>query len=444
MESLAKKLLERLWPNPISILIIIIIFSLGSTVVIPKQSNDSLIPLIVYIIASIVIILISIFALIKAYRLPKARIDSCAILFIVDTETDRQFLEIKRKLIDEFAILMKGFSSSVFEVLYIPHCRVASIVKHTKEQNINLLLKTRCNFLINVRLISDDSTNSEYYEMATDFAVLHPTYKSEISDRFQEELFTVTKNSRNIKYNKQNKIKIIKNASKSFTLICTYFFGLCFYLNNDLNEASKICDELYCLVFSTKLNESVINYLKSNLPRLCFEIYCSKAWRSLDKYNTDYQETYLDEFENYLIKANEYLPNTYEFYLNQASYHFLKNRNIYEARICLKECGKITKNNTWRYSEAFLFAYEGKNLLTTYRKYKQAFDISYNLVDLAKFIEHILDVEPDKDGLHFALGLIYHELGDDKLMRDHFEMCTLNINLHNNGDVLLNIITNIS
>jgi hypothetical protein len=67
-----------------------------------------------------------------------------------------------------------------------------------------------------------------------------------------------------------------------------------------------------------------------------------------------------------------------------------------------------------------LCAYAGRNAGFVISKYNKAFKTPYdNWLELADYIEFVLDREPNKKSLHLAAGLIYTKIEDCKLARQH-------------------------
>lgn len=439
----AHKLLDKLWPQPVSIFIFLTICLFGSIAVIPKSATDSIWPIIIYTIASIILLIIIILQIIKAYKLPKAKANSLAILFVINSENNKQFEEIKRKLISEFQELINKQKSTVFEALYIPRNRVMKLDLISEASQKKLLEDTRCTFLIRIKIDSNDIDSPEFYEITFNYGILHLQYKDEIDVKFKKELTNLTHSIRKQEYKNKNTIKVMKSASNRLAYICRYLFGVTFYLNGKAKEASIICEDLYAEIKAIKKNEPVINYLKHYLPFRCHEINMILTMRLYNKFLSTFKENDLDEFYDYLKKANIYISNTYIYYSFMSIYLFVKNRNIKESQLYVNKCKELSPNNTWKYSDAFLSAYKENSLLTTYRKYKNAFKVPYNLLDLSLFIEHILDIEPHKKSLHFALGLIYNEIGDVSLMGKHFNAFQIYIDGHSQEDKLITIIAKI-
>jgi len=115
-----------------------------------------------------------------------------------------------------------------------------------------------------------------------------------------------------------------------------------------------------------------------------------------------------------ITNTNRYIPGTYSYYLALASLYILDQRDIINAKIAIGNAKKKSNNKIYVYSEAFLLLYEGKNLLSAYRKYMQAFKTSYDLSSLLTYIEFILSEDKDKQQLNMALALICQQLKDIK------------------------------
>jgi hypothetical protein len=84
------------------------------------------------------------------------------------------------------------------------------------------------------------------------------------------------------------------------------------------------------------------------------------------------------------------------------------HRDVATARSEFAACSRID-DASWRYGQAFLAAYEG-DLHRAYREYRDAFaaplsDVSVP-VQCEEFILIVLELEPQRYFLHFALGLI--------------------------------------
>ncbi|MDD2805631.1 MAG: hypothetical protein PHV33_08755 [Elusimicrobiales bacterium] len=113
-----------------------------------------------------------------------------------------------------------------------------------------------------------------------------------------------------------------------------------------------------------------------------------------------------------------------EAYLLRAIAYFLKGDLKCAKDTALNIKKREPKNPAPEYSLAFLYAYEG-DLKRAERRYVRALDATHNAT--ADFISHILQfpyavlrLEPNRVGVHYALGLLHKELADKMLAAEHF------------------------
>ncbi len=429
MEGIFGKLFEKLWFKPISIVVLVILHFLLIPTLMPSQEESYT----VFFIVCILIFILDLYYLkcfMKHFRLPKAKEKDLAILFVIDVANNKQFKDCQRKIIKHFSETI--ISNQIpFKVLYIQYHNLKKIdIKLEKDQK-KLLEKTNCRYLIQIKIDSDDDDNANNYEMTINTGVIYSAYNQEQHQKFLKELYNISLNCRTLRYEKKEKIQVLHFTTEQMAYACKYIFGLTYLLDGNLDQAEIIFRELLLLVNQKKIKDPVGKILNKILPLRCWEIQFLLAIKYYEEYNDTEKEESIDKMHIHLNNANEYYPNTYGYYLNMAIYHVLKNRAINEAKSCIKKCKEITPNGSWKYSEAFLLAYESHSPLTIYRKYKQAFRVEFNLQRLTIFIERILDEEPDKNILRFALGLLYNEIGNTQLMQKNFKDF-----LNNNNKIL--------
>lgn len=108
-------------------------------------------------------------------------------------------------------------------------------------------------------------------------------------------------------------------------------------------------------------------------------------------------------------------------HLTSSIINLKENGDIKTAKECVGKCKSCRTDDAWKYSEAFLAAYQGFAPSTVIAKYQQAFKVEYsNLINIADYVEYILEKEPLRKELHLAAGLIYEGIGDVRLMKRHF------------------------
>ena len=142
-------------------------------------------------------------------------------------------------------------------------------------------------------------------------------------------------------------------------------------------------------------------------------VYLEKYQRQCDDENA------LNTVNDMLEKAKDCYGKTYEYCLNKAYYYVAKEQDSKKAGELINLCKQI-KNapQNWKYSEAFLKAYDNKSIGSIINSYNTALKVPYNIPDLIVFIESVLEREPNRSGLLLAVGILYKNIGDELLANE--------------------------
>ena len=142
-----------------------------------------------------------------------------------------------------------------------------------------------------------------------------------------------------------------------------------------------------------------------------------EAWLNhlVNRYTQTRETSYLekaDEITEKLLKRN---PRHSGALLMRAICEFVLRRDVAEARRLSYRARRVG-DATWRYSVAFLDAYEG-NMNAADAEYQKAFggqlgDVTVP-VQCEEFIHIVLEQEPDKVQLHYCSGLINFHAKED-------------------------------
>lgn len=119
-----------------------------------------------------------------------------------------------------------------------------------------------------------------------------------------------------------------------------------------------------------------------------------------------------------VAQAQSIDPQVPQAFAMQAIAAFVLRRDLGEARRLVAHLSKLQpKDAGWRYSYAFLAAYEG-DLGASWKWYKEAFNHDENAtlpIEIEEFVEWVVSIEPEKYQLHYCLGIINLKRKDDKV-----------------------------
>ena len=334
-------------------------------------------------------------------KLPRNQFNN-AILIRIIAKNKEEFEDIEYKFKSEFEKYIQSDKNKL-NIICIPFHLVQEHTYTEKDRIIKLLQKTNCIFLVTLKTRSEDINTDTKYITEFNMAVIHPTYQENIERIFQKEFSILGMPTSRIEYSKENKLDKLEVTAHRISVVCKYIIARAYYLSFEFNNSLRIAENLYNEL--KILNDKQFEYIKKTVRDLCYEIHISKMLIENSKDNKDI--TYV---ERELNEANQYRKDTYIYYEGMSVCAFLKDRDIKKTNDYLGQCKKIQPKGPWRYSEAFIKAYCGKSEGTIISKYRQAFKIPYDYSILVNFIEDILNQEPDKNMLRFALILLYLKL----------------------------------
>lgn len=401
MDGIVQELIQKYFRSKKSIILAIFIGIILGIVTCLSIPN-----IIWKIIAFICIVGIVVFYIIDTIgynRLPKNKINDAVLVRII-AKDKIEYDDIKYKFGNEFN---KFLSSSKINILYIPYHLIAQNDFMEKEKIINLLKRTNCIFLTTVKTRSEEIKDNTKYITEFNLGIMHPIYVERIERLFQNEVNILGMPTSRIKYEKDNKLEVLEVTAHKISLACQYIIARAYYLSSDFEGAINIGETLYNEL--NELSETNFENIRKMTRTLCYETHIMKM---LKEYSKNIKN--IEDIERELNEANKYEHGTYLYYEGMSVCSFLKNRDIRKTKEYLGQCKSIKEKGPWKYSEAFIKAYCGESEGKIIYQYKQAFKIPYEHMELISFIEDILEKEPEKNMLRFALMLLYLKIGETK------------------------------
>lgn len=329
------------------------------------------------------------------------------ILIYIDTDDKQIYNETRRKFGEEF----KENLFNGFEDIYVPFGMKK--IDYRKKKVIPLLRKKRCILFLNIRINYDKDNTSVIYDMKINGAIVHVTYSDDVEKEFQKIFSMMLQNFKNIVFPSKEMIKKLRITATEMSMACEYVIGLSLFLNGDLKKAEVIFAE----VVKRKPTSEQWQKVYLGIQRMRHEIFMIYAKVYMEKYQRQCDDDILlDKVDVLLEKAKECCGMTYEYCLNKAYYYIAKKQDSKKASELINLCKQMKHApQTWKYSEAFLKAYDNKSINTIVTSYNVALRVSYNILDLIIFIESALEREPNRHGLLLAVGILYKSLDDKEL-----------------------------
>lgn len=422
MDTLIDKFLEHFWMKPVSIPIVWIIAIVASIPNLPESFEQipwktyCLIP--IYAIAAIWYTIYCV----QHNRLPRAKDLLSSVLFIIDAENDHFFHEVEKKLASEFEEISSQESKVHFHSLCIEKQKVKKYDLHKSQDIVDLLNKVNCIFFILIKHRVDLTTNAENFSIQIEYGVLHGEIEEKARTMLlQTDMKNLCSPIKQRKFPKADSIDEMTFTAITLSIICKYVVGLTMLLTGDCKRAYDLFHDLKSAL-SQDNPEFIAPGFEEILNNRIFFTCIAVATYDLDLFFENKDEKLLMDVDSKIEEANRIQPNTYAYFLTKAYVLVALNGDIMQIKNCIEMCKKDKRRNNWRYSDAFLTAYENKAAMTIYKKYTQAFKYDEPLNRIVDYIEYILDNRPERSSLHLAAALVYDEIGESILSKQHFDL----------------------
>lgn len=407
----------------ISFIIILTIF----TICIPICQSFILSLIITGIISVIIISFITIVS-----RPPKASRNKIGIIFAIEAEEEKFLIKLKNDFIKAFSDrISKSNLKDKFEVIIYPNYLSRIINAENGEKYLN---KSQSAFIIfGIMKERIGVNNRSKYIFKIEGGVKHQPLPKEISNLISSEFKRVFED--NFEVPLINDYEYFEMYGEVFQLIAFYMLGLVSIISLRIDYGIELLTEVLKRVqvddskFDSKVKTiytQCISKLRANLPINVFEAYISQVQVLYEKWYQDRDKEHLKKALLLADKAGLIDNRSYVYNNFKSIVHFALDRNITLSLHHITMAGKTSRDGTWLYNKGFIEAYGG-SLDAAHYTYIKAFEA--NVIDESVpiqseiFINEIINEEPDKKYLHYALGLInLYPKADSETAKNEFEI----------------------
>lgn len=403
---------------PVGIILITTIYIIMVQVDFSNQSS--------VIISSVFSVLIGVFYIsyiivvfCSYYCLPKNKSNKIGVLFVIDAKIHDDYEAIKDKLIGNFNDISSRSAVNILKPIVLSE-KVVSTKKlkniiYDKEGIVELLKKSRCNFIILIKT-TDTGRNSDTYELSMNATILHSKFDLPIKKIFENNVSYIFKTLRNDILNRKDELQNLKVKSSKLYVVCQLIFATACEYSGNVFSALPIFKELYSQLVNNK--DDFYNLVK-HIVKLeiftCFIIVDTREYKNYIK-NGSYKVEDVEKATYYIEPLIKSLDSNYQKgYHNSLAIRYVLTDDILAAK---KEAEflKIDSKQTslckrwWEYSLAFILACENNpakynQVISKYEKIK---NVEVDCNDILRFIKRYLNVHSDLIGVKVALFCLYY------------------------------------
>lgn len=342
------------------------------------------------------------------FKLPNFEKNEIGLLLAIKTETEAERLRVQNDFAENIEKALQASGSKLkFKVVILPP-RISNHIKSPKDA-IAITNKCKARFAIYGDVRTRTFKDKDYYVLRVISLVTHINVGSNIQELLRSEMNSLLPGETRIDC--KDDLEGFELTSKQFALGSKYVIAIALYISGAKKEATDLLQSLYSSIRLLKKQtelpstEQLLTLVPKRLSELLHEQCHDLFWHWRNSHD-NHHLIYIEELIERVPKEHSSMPSLLTL---RAVCTFVLLRDIPKSENLIREVGKSEPNQPhWKYSLAFLAAYQGK-LDNAYKLYRNAFndDESNELpVEIEEFIAWIVEVEPDKYQLHYCLGLI--------------------------------------
>ena len=355
--------------------------------------------LIAYIVYAVIYILHN--------RLPKVKVHNIGVLFVIRAQTDKLFEDAKYNIEKQVSQVTQAYEQSI-EPVFCNAQKLSGFNISNDKLIQKYLVKTNAVLCIEVDYNVDDVDNVTQYDVKINTRIMNNPNREFYEQEIKHALIPIE----HTQFVKSQKIEKLSFTANVISIMIVYIVGIASFINGDDKKAIDVFDSL-------QGNSDVPSCLIDRLNYWGFTSCNDYLYVLLESYYNTFEKSGLDLIEGITLRMNSYIQNSLSYLGAMAIIQFSKYRNIAEAKKYVQLWSKTSENITWLYSDAFLTAYSTTDKEVIYQKYLRAVKLDYNPLLITKFIENVLEDEPEKRMLHFALAIVYDSIDDFHLAAQH-------------------------
>ncbi len=346
------------------------------------------------------------------HRIPRCPPDKVGIVIAVVADDADEARQIESDFVREIiARFHEEHGASNFHVMVLPPFAAAHVV-HDKRMGF-FLEKCRGHLILSGFARRRIVDGKEAHLLQLEGAVRHAPLPKALSEAFAREFGEAF--PRKLIIPKDGDVFAFEVGSGWIDLSVRYVVAIAAHLSGDFAYAEGLFLSVERRITETKNLSEILRPIARDIPKRLVGLY--DVWRGYlaRQYFLRREISTLEKTDQVAAKLLDRDPSNYGGLLTRAMCHFCLRRDVVKARMCLKSCEAV-QDAAWRYSMAFLSAYEG-NLKKAHDEYRKAFRAPRPDPTLALQCEEaILAVvrdEPEKQHLQFCTGLINYNAKED-------------------------------
>ena len=234
--------------------------------------------------------------------------------------------------------------------------------KFLKDANLRFLIYGR----VRTRVINEKET----HVLQLEGVVSHRPVEAEISNQIAVEFGELF--PRRMSIVNENDLFSFALGADLIRFVSMYIISVAALISGDIVYSQELLESLHQQLKNDTRELQPLIKIKQRAYQRLLEVYSLHSYLYIRLWATTKDPNFLLVAEPLINRLQELEPDSYDGHIRRSLWLFVMKRDITGARKEIAKCNHIRHNAAWRYSHAFLFAYEAKND-TALSEYKKAF-----------------------------------------------------------------------
>lgn len=344
-------------------------------------------------------------------RLPRTPKGKVGIIVAVASEDEEQDKQFRADFIENLRLLLhRNPEASNLHLIVLP--RHAAKRVDRPDMALRYTKKLRGHFMLYGRIRKRQIRGRDSHLLNFEGLVMHAPVAANVQKDLQADFNTVL--PRRVAFEEDNDAFAFEATSEWTDVSARYIIGMAALMSGAVGYAETLLLDVERQLRGRSAAPP-LREIARRLPGRFKALYDTWLRHLIGRYTLTREREYLekgDEVANKLLKRD---PRHYPAMLMKAISEFVLRRDVTEARRLILRCRRI-RDATWRWSLAFLHAYEG-NVKEARAEYDRAFrgridDVTVP-IQAEEFIQLVLEEEPHRTQLHYCTGLINFFVKED-------------------------------
>lgn len=288
-------------------------------------------------------------------KIPKASPGRVGIVIATTSDDEAEGKQIRYDFVRELSRLLSSDSEgSQFQIIVLPEFVAQRVVHH--QEGEKFLRISRGHMMLHGFCRRRSINGIDTHLLELEGIIRHAPIPEKTRNLFGVHFRSVLPKTTFIPID--NDALAFELASQMVNLTARYIIGIAANMSGDFSYAERMYLNSEALLRLENPVMPMHEPLAKQLPMQILGLY--RAWiaRVYDKYFTSRDEIHVKDLDTLSDKLLGRDGNDYGGLLTKAICHFVLRRDIRRAYDALNGCRRI-RDTTWRYSLAFLHAYEG-------------------------------------------------------------------------------------